>query len=189
MIEREIKLPFADHEAARRAVLAAGGRLVASRRLIEDRLFDTPDSRLRREGLALRVRRDAGQVLLTCKSPAPGGLVKTREELETRAGDAETIEMILNALGYREAFRSEKYREEFALAGGVSVALDETPIGVFVELEGEEAAIVAAAATLGRGPADFVLESYPSLYRGWCRARGLSPGRMVFDGHAGSREG
>ena len=42
-VEQEIKLVFADVEAARQAVQTAGGRLVVSRRLLDDTLFDTPD--------------------------------------------------------------------------------------------------------------------------------------------------
>jgi adenylate cyclase class 2 len=186
MIEREIKLSFADHEAARHAVLSAGGRLVASRRLIEDRLFDTTDGQLRASGRALRIRRDGRRVLLTSKGPAASALVKAREEFETEVGDADTVESILATLEYRQAFRSEKYREEFTLAG-VVVALDETPIGVFVELEGAEASIVAAAALLGRTPADFVRQSYPALYRAWCHARGAVPGDMMFAGRSDER--
>ncbi len=179
MIEREVKLSFAEYEAARQAVLSAGGRLAVPRRLMEDRLFDTSDGQLRAGGRALRVRRDAGRVLLTSKGPATSQLVKAREEFETDVGDADTMEAILAALGYRQAFRSEKYREEYTL-DGVVVALDDTPIGVFVELEGTEGAIVAAARLLGRTPADFVLQSYPALYRAWCDARGAAPGEMVF---------
>ncbi len=180
MIEREVKLPFATCEAARQAVVTAGGRLVASRRLIDDRLFDTPDGVLRRGGSALRVRRDGEHAFLTCKRPGPPAPVKVREEFETRVGDAGAIEAILTALGYRQAFRSEKYREEYA-AGDACVALDETPIGVFVEIEGAEADIAAIAAALGRSAADYVLDSYPSLYRAWCRARGRGEGDMLFD--------
>jgi adenylate cyclase class 2 len=180
MIEREIKLPFSDVESARRAVQAAGGRPTTARRFIADRLFDTPDARLRREGRALRVRRDGARTMLTAKGPAPSERVKAREEFETSVGGAEPIEAILGALGYREAFRCEKYREEYALADGVTAAVDETPIGVFVEIEGDEAAILEAATTLGRGPDDFILDSYPALYHAWCRARGLPAASMTF---------
>jgi adenylate cyclase class 2 len=179
MIEREIKLPFPDVESARRAVQAAGGRPTVARRLIDDRLYDTPDARLRREERALRVRRDDGRATLTTKGPAESSVVKAREELETPVGAAEIVEAILAALGYREVFRSEKYREEYAL-GDVSAAVDQTPIGIFVELEGDEAAIIAAAAALGRGAEDFILESYPALYRAQCRARGLPVTAMTF---------
>jgi adenylate cyclase class 2 len=180
MIEREIKLPFDDVAGARQLVLAAGGRPAVPRRLIDDRLFDTPDQRLRREGRALRVRRDGSRTTLTAKGPAPSTIVKAREELETTVGGADTIEAILVALGYRQSFHAQKYREEFTLPGSVCAAVDETPIGVFVELEGDEDAIIAAAAALGRAPAAFVLESYPALYHAWCAARGLRAGEMLF---------
>ena len=180
MIEREIKLPFPDVAQARQLLLAAGGHPTVPRRLIDDRLFDTADQRLRRAGRALRVRRDAGRTILTTKAPAPSERVKAREELETGVGDPVMIEAILAALGYEQTFRAEKYREEFAMPSGITAALDDTPIGVFVELEGEESAIVAVAAALGRAPADFILASYPALYQGWCRDRSVPADAMVF---------
>ncbi len=180
MIEREIKLRFQNADEARAAVTTAGGRLVASRRLIEDRLFDTPDGHLRTTGRALRVRRDGARALLTSKAPAPSGLAKAREEFETEVGHAGTVEAILGALGYARAFLSQKYREEYRL-GDVIAAVDETPIGVFVELEGPEAGIVAAARLLDRGPAEYLVDSYPALYFAWCRRRGHEPGNMVFE--------
>jgi adenylate cyclase class 2 len=180
MIEREIKLPFADLEAARQAVVTAGGRLVVSRRPIDDRLFDTADGALRRAGRTLRVRRDGQRTLLTCKGPAPPGLVKIREEFETEVGDAETIEAIIGALGYRQTFRSQKFREEYAATDGASIAVDETPIGVFVEIEGSEAAIITTATALGRSTSDYVLDSYPALHRAWCQRHGLAAGDMLF---------
>jgi adenylate cyclase class 2 len=184
MIEREIKLLFADHEAARQAVVTAGGRLVVSRRLIDDRLFDTSDGGLRRAGITLRVRRDGRRTLLTCKRPAPPGLVKIREEFETEVADAETVEAILAALGYRQTFRSEKFREEYAATEGTSVAVDDTPIGVFVEIEGSEAGIVATATALGRSVSDYVLDSYPALYHAWCHRHGRVAGDMRFSERA-----
>jgi hypothetical protein len=43
--------------------------------------------------------------------------------------------------------------------------VDETPLGTFVEIEGPPETIHEAARILGRGPEDYVLESYPDLYR------------------------
>ncbi len=59
-------------------------------------------------------------------------------------------------------FRYQKYREEYRL-DGVIVAIDETPIGVFVELEGDETAIAAAATDGPAGPG-YVLASYRTLF-------------------------
>lgn len=179
-VEQEIKLAYPSPEAARQAIAAAGGRLVHPRRLIEDRLFDDAEDRLRRAGTALRVRQDAARAFLTWKGPVAGdGAIKAREELETAVGDAHVLVTVLRALGYRERFRSQKYREEYALAGAV-VTVDETPCGVFAEIEGDSSAIAAVAAALGRGPSEYILASYPSLWFEWCHARGHVPGDMLF---------
>ena len=52
--------------------------------------------------------------------------MKLREELETSIGDGALVLAMLERLGFRVWFRSEKYREEFALAD-VVIAIDETP--------------------------------------------------------------
>ena len=48
---------------------------------------------------------------------------------------------------------TRSYRQEFA-KDDVIVAIDETPIGTFVELEGGEQGIVSAARALGRETVD-----------------------------------
>jgi adenylate cyclase class 2 len=178
-LEQEIKLAFDQIEAARQAVIAAGGRLAVSRRLLDDRLFDTVTLDLRRAGKGLRVRRDADHAFLTFKGPVHASPVKAREELETTVGDASTAEVILRALGFRQVFRSQKYREEYAV-GQAHVAIDDTPVGVFVEIEAAPDEIARVATALGRSPDDYLLESYPSLWRRWCEARALAQGDMLF---------
>jgi adenylate cyclase, class 2 len=63
----------------------------------------------------------------------------------------------------------------------VIVAIDETPVGVFVELEGDEHGIMEATRALGRSPEDFVLDSYRSLFMEHRRAHGLPATDMLFD--------
>jgi adenylate cyclase class 2 len=179
MIEQEVKLAFDGLEAARLAVTAAGGRLMVPRRLIEDRLFDTPDGRLGRADKTCRLRREPGRAFLTFKGPLLPGHVKSREETETPVADADAIERILVALGLEPAFRSEKYREEYVL-DEATVTVDETPIGIFVEIEATPTLIDRVAHRLGRAPADYRLESYPRLYADWCAANGRPPGDMTF---------
>jgi len=179
MIEQEVKLAFDGLEAARLAVTTAGGRLIVPRRLIEDRLFDTPDRRLGRGDKTCRLRREPGRAFLAFKGPALPGPVKSREETETPVGDADAIERILLALGLEPAFRSEKYREEYAL-DEATVTVDETPVGIFVEIEGTPAVIDRVAGRLDRTPAEYRLESYPRLYAAWCVAHGRTPGDMTF---------
>lgn len=133
---------------------------------------------MQREGVALRVRRDGDRCLLTFKGPALAGPVKTREELETEVAHADTLDAILSALGFEPRFRSQKFRTEYAL-GRAHIAVDEAPVGVFVEIEATPDDIAGVAAVLGRSPADYRLESYPTLWREWCRAHGLPFGDML----------
>jgi adenylate cyclase, class 2 len=185
-VEQEVKLAFPTIEAARRAVHTAGGRLVVSRRLLDDQLFDTPDLHLRSLGTAVRVRRDGTGAVITWKGPAQPGPVKSREELETGVDDPRVIEAILDTLGLRPCFRSQKFREEYAL-DGATVTVDETPFGVFAEIEADPVRIERVALALGRSPADYRLESYPTLWQRWCEAQGLTPRDMVFpDGLGGA---
>ena len=179
-LEREIKLRFAGPEAARAAVLAAGGAPVRSRRLQEDCLLDTADGLLRSRRSALRVRIESGHTLLTFKGPVQPSVMKLREELETVIGDGSVLLRVLEELGFRVWFRYEKYREEFAL-DEVLVAIDETPVGTFVELEGSDRGITAVAARLGRGPSDYLTDSYRGLYVRDCERRGVPTSNMLFE--------
>jgi adenylate cyclase class 2 len=150
-------------EDARRRVLGLGAAPLRGRRLQHDVLVDTADGRLQAGGSALRVRADGGRAFLTYKGPIVPGPLKTREEIETEAGAAAPLLAILAAAGLTPVFRYEKYREEYAADGAV-VAIDDTPIGVFVEIEGEADAIHALAGALGCQPSDYVTASYRGLF-------------------------
>jgi predicted adenylyl cyclase CyaB len=162
MLEQEVKLRFESLEAARQAVLTAGGRLVRSRRLQDDHFLDTPDLTLSTARLALRLRREPDRVTLTYKGVPQGGPVKTREEIETTAASADALELVFARLGFTEQWRFEKHREDYAL-GDAQVFIDDTSAGVFVEIEGAPALIESTAALLGKSPSDYILSSYRSL--------------------------
>jgi len=179
-LEQEIKLRFESAEAARAAVLAVGATPLHGRRLQEDCLLDTTNDDLRRRRSALRVRQDGGRSLLTFKGPVQPGTVKVREEIETVVGDGTVLMRILSELGFHVWFRYEKYREEFALDDCI-IAIDETPVGVFVEIEGGDRGIAAAAHALGRSPDDYVLESYRGLFVRHCQEMGVTPTDMLFE--------
>jgi adenylate cyclase class 2 len=179
-LEREIKLRFESVETARAAVLAAGATPLLGRRLQEDALLDTDDEMLRRRRCVLRVRFEQGKSRITFKGPVQPSLMKLREELETVVGDGQVLLNIFEALGLHVWFRYEKYREEFSHED-VTVAVDETPVGVFVEIEGSESGIVSMADALGRSSADYVLDSYRGLFLKHRDELGLSGTDMVFD--------
>lgn len=162
-VEREIKLRFESAAAARDAIVATGAAERRARQLQDDRLLDWPDGRLRERGCTLRVRDQPGAAALTFKGPRQPDAMKVREELETAVADASLLVLLLERLGLRVWFRYQKYRQEYALPG-VVLTIDETPIGTFVELEGDEQGITDLAAAMGRTPRDYVTDSYYALF-------------------------
>lgn len=180
ILEREIKLRFENPEGARAAVIRAGATPIRSRRLQEDCLLDTPDNVLWRRRCVLRVRMEAGKSFLTFKGPVQPSAMKVRQEVETVVGDGPALLQMFEELGFRVWFRYQKYREEFAL-DDVIVAVDETPLGTFIELEGGEGGIAGMAEALGRGPADYLLDSYRGLFEQDCEQRGVPLSDMLFD--------
>src|SRR3954469_14916968 len=180
MIEREIKLRYDLVESARAAVLAAGGTPLLGRRLQEDALLDSEDESLRRRQCALRIRVENGKSRITFKGPVQPSDMKVRDEFETIVGDGVWLLRVFEELGFHVWFRYEKYREEFCHEE-VIVAVDETPVGVFVEIEGSEQGITTMATLLGRRAEDYVVDSYRGLFLKYREEAGLKGPDMLFD--------
>jgi adenylate cyclase, class 2 len=184
LLEREIKLRFPTAAAARAAVVALGAVPAHARRLQDDSLYDTPDETLRQKGCVVRIRTERWSngpdtTTLTLKGPVQPGEMKIRDEHETRVENGHAVQQAFDVLGLRPWFRYQKYREEFS-ANGVIIAIDETPVGTYVELEGGETAIYATTAALGCTPADFIVDSYYRLFMKRRNELGLRGDDMLF---------
>lgn len=180
--EVEIKLRMHDAAAGVRLLTEAGFR-VRHRRLFERNvLYDTGDGSLRRAGRLLRVRQVGEETLLTYKGPGEPGKHKVREEIELELSSAEPFDAILNRLGFAPSFRYEKFRTEFdpPAAGGIAM-LDETPIGTFLELEGDPDWIDRTAATLGFSESAYITASYAQLHLDRLSERGEPFTHMLFE--------
>lgn len=187
--EVEIKLPVADLKDFLERLGRLRPRRIAERKFEDNFVLDLPESKLRDRGLLLRVRNESGKGYLTFKSP--GRVSKTfkiREELETECDPAETLE-IFQKLGYKIFFRYQMYRtiyqakaaaEKKVRPAPVNVMIDETPIGNFVELEGDPQGVSQVAESLGYRRRDFIRESYYSLFLVFCRKNERSARDMVF---------
>jgi adenylate cyclase, class 2 len=176
--EVEIKLALKDPAAGRRLLKRAGFHIKTSRALEQNTLFDDGEQRLRKAGTLLRLRTFGKRHIFTLKGQTEPGKHKTREELEADIADRGTFEEILNRLGYRPTLRYEKYRTEYEQPDGSGTAmLDETPIGVFLELEGPAEWIDRTAGTLGFSETDYITQSYLELHY---RVTGDEAGDMVF---------
>ncbi|HEX3662994.1 MAG TPA: class IV adenylate cyclase [Acidobacteriaceae bacterium] len=169
-LEIEVKFRVADPAALRRHLATAGFHEKTPRTFERNVLYDTPDRRLRARTAILRVRKYGERWVVTFKCPPPdndpSARHKSREETETPVQDGEAIGHIFTQLGYQPTFVYEKWRTEFADATGHCV-LDETPIGVYAELEGPPEWIDASGHKLGIDPADFITLSYGRLFEQW----------------------
>jgi adenylate cyclase class 2 len=184
-IETEIKLRVPEGENAHSLIERHGFRIARERVFEANTIYDTSGGRLRAAGELLRLRQTGAGGLLTFKGRGEPGRYKARPEIETEVADPAATARILEAAGFRPVFRYEKYRTEFdrSDANG-SVVFDETPIGIYLELEGEPQWIDAVAAELGFHDSDYITASYGKLYVDHCRAVNKPPGDMVFPAKA-----
>lgn len=200
--EIEIKLRVDRRRTLEERLRLLGFRELRGRHFESNCLFDFADRRLYKAGRLVRLRHANGEGILTFKGPAVrSGLYKIREEVETRVEDASLLAEVLEGIGLTEVFRYEKYRTVYGRVGpepeghrkgrakawgnslgpeGPKLLYDETPIGDYVELEGPERWIDEVARQLGYGRGEYITASYGRLYREHCRARGASPGDMIF---------
>src|SRR5713226_5755231 len=203
--EREIKLRVDDLGALRRG-LAKLSALVVTPRVHElNAVFDTSGFDLAKREHLLRIRKETAgasggrtsragtHALVTFKRPVSaagsngkGERHKVREEIELEVSDEKALARIFEALGLNAWFRYEKFRTTFRLRGsqrwakGLLIELDETPIGIFLELEGSASAIDRAARALGFETGDYILANYMALYREYCQSQGEEPRDMLF---------
>jgi adenylate cyclase class 2 len=59
--------------------------------------------------------------------------------------------------------------------------LDETPVGVYFELEGQPNWIDRTARRMGFAESAYIMASYHGLYIDYCRDRGVPPTNMTFE--------
>ncbi|MGH9630438.1 MAG: class IV adenylate cyclase [Bryobacteraceae bacterium] len=181
----KLRLTGADHGST---LLANAGFTVKTPRALEVNVYhDSDDKVLRRKQAVLRLRETGGRSILTFKGRLQadaGGeseKYKSREEIEVSISDFGNCQLILERIGYRPVFRYEKYRTEFQRSAEAGIAtLDETPIGVFLELEGAPEWIDRTACELGFGEMDYIRSSYGELYREHRRRHPECPVNMTF---------
>jgi adenylate cyclase, class 2 len=178
--ETEIKVKIEDIEDFCLQLDVLNPRILAERHFEDNYLLDFSDGKLQSGRCLLRIRFAQGCGMLTFKGPPRSdGIFKTREEVETRVEDATAMLQVLERIGMSVCFRYQKYRREFAF-DQVHVAVDETPIGNYVELEGTEDGIRVLAHKMGIAETQFLRLSYYSLYLEHCQRTGRVPNFMVY---------
>jgi len=183
-IETEIKFRVDDAVGLASRLREAGFREETPRTFEMNVLFDTPDRKMRSRTEILRIRNYGGRWVITHKrlpDGRPGEDVhKHRIETETQVSDGEVLAEVFRSIGLVEAFRYEKWRSEWSDGTGHCV-IDETPIGVFAELEGEAEWIDRTAARLGVERSAYITLSYGRLFEQWCAEHNCAAKDLTFE--------
>ncbi|MDP9119809.1 MAG: class IV adenylate cyclase [Acidobacteriota bacterium] len=176
-MEREIKFRSDDLEKLRERLAELEAERIGPAAFEDNLILDREDELLN-NGKILRLRTDGTRAYLTFKGPMHlEGKLKIREEREFGIENAEEAQALFENLGYSVVRRYQKMREEWQL-GGVTIALDHTPIGDFAEFEGDGAETVARRCgfDLEKGEA----RSYLRLYQDYRKEHPEAPPEMVF---------
>ena len=183
--ETELKFSVDDIAALRLAAGRLGLTLRTERSFESNTLYDTPERDLRAKHQLLRLRHYGALCLLTHKrvaeENAPDERYKTRIETETAVEDGDALAEVFAQLGYGPVFRYEKFRTEWDAGDGNHLVLDETPIGIWAELEGEPAWIEEMLGKLGVGRERVTTESYGALFLRWSKQTGSPAENLTFD--------
>ncbi len=182
-IEIEVKFRVHDQDALTSRLPDLGFRCDTPRTFERNTLYDTADRQLRARREILRIREYGGRWVVTHKQTLPDESAdaphKQRIETETAVEDGSAMERIFAALGYAPAFVYEKWRTEWSDAHGHCV-VDETPIGLYAELEGPHAWIESTLDRLGISRTDVTTLSYGRLFEDWQEQTGSPAQNMAF---------
>jgi len=136
-VESEVKFYLSDKSSFEDRLRRIGARLLHERVHEVNYRFDTPHMTLSREHRVLRLRQDDA-ALITYKGPSSlEEGVTVRDEIEFEVSDFSSARQLLEALGFIESVRYEKWRTTYLL-DELEITLDEMPFGNFTEIEGNE---------------------------------------------------
>ncbi len=179
-LEVEVKFYLSDANGTRARLLALGavslGRIFETNICLEDK-----EKTFKARGVLLRLRKD-DKARLTFKSPPRNGdpQFKVYREIEVTVDDFGNCQALLEALGFFPERRYEKWRETF-LYGDTKLLIDTTPVGVFLEIEGEKTNIRALADRLNLTWDHRILLNYLAIFEIVCKGESLPFGDMTFE--------
>jgi adenylate cyclase, class 2 len=175
-----MKVPVHALGPVRHALEASGGHLEQALTLEDNLVLDDLEGSLRTSGRLLRIRRWGDQWTVTFKGVCSfRDGIKSRPETETSLGDGSALLTMMAELGISPVRRYQKRRETWQ-CDGVVVALDETPMGCFVELEGDPEHLADLAGHLGLDPGAAVSGTYLELWNRYRETHPEAPAEMVF---------
>ena len=185
--EIELKFPVDSLPEFERKLRGAGFLLETPRTFESNTLYDTPTRDLKEKGELLRLREYGGRHIVTHKrhpdKEDTASMYKVRIETESEVSDGPAVAEIFTRLGFCPAFRYEKYRSEYSHpdSPGSHLVVDETPIGIFAEVEGPTGWIDSTLEQLGVDQGRCLTESYGKLFLVWKQSTGSPATNLTFD--------
>ena len=184
--EIELKFPVHSLSSLERRLRDLGFRMDTARTFESNTLYDTPERMLKGRGELLRVRQYGERAVVTHKRHPDeeelGTMYKVRVETESEVADGAAMAEIFTRLGYGPAFRYEKFRSEYSDPDGLGHAvIDETPIGIYAELEGPKEWIDRTLEALGVDRGECLTQSYGKLFLEWKERTGSGAEHLTFD--------
>ena len=162
-LEIEVKFFITDEHDVRRRLKALGAK--ARPKVFESNTrYEDSRHSLERSGKLLRLRRDSScRLTYKCRPAVEDHECKVFRELEVHVDDCDTMDAILEALGYRPVQIYEKWRRTYNWRD-VELCLDVMPFGTFLEIEGAKESIKVTAAELGFAWKDRILLNYLAIF-------------------------
>jgi adenylate cyclase class 2 len=186
-LEIELKFYVSDFESLRARLTNLGAVRTGQPALEHNIRYETEDNRLLKNKCLLRLRKDR-QTTLTYKSPPPerDDRFKVYRELEVSISDFETMDAILNALGFFRRQVYEKQRETWQLNDAL-LCLDTMPFGSFLEIEGHPDTITQGIRDLGLAWEHRILANYLGMFETLKKKEGWTFFDVTFNNFADVR--
>lgn len=164
MKEIEVKVVVKDFKVIKKKLKELGAKKKCPKTFEKNVLFGHKKLRFKQDWI-LRLRKFGKKNLLTLKTNAKGKKgFKVREEINILIEDFEKMKKIFTKLGFFEVFYYEKYREDY-IYNGLNISLDKTPIGNYVELEGDYKNILDFLKKINVKIEETISISYLQLFR------------------------
>jgi len=151
MHETEIKILEIDRKEIEKKLISMGAKKVFDDE-IHAIYYDFPDKSLKNANKVLRLRKEGGKSVLTCKKNLEGTEAKVMEETELEVSDFLTMKLIFELLGFTSWLEMKKHRTRYELCK-VHFELDKyygkyNYIPEFLEIEGPDVAAIYKYAEL-----------------------------------------
>lgn len=181
MIEIELKFEIEDVEKVAQGLKGLGFASKRERTYEKTVMYDNPAGLMQITDGRVRVRQSGNRVEFSYKIPITRDGIKRELEHEVVVSDFSELEKILEKMEFTPTTSYERYRTELE-KDGVKATIDEFPFAKFLELEGPEDQIKAAAEGLGFAMKDNLTDSCDTLFTKWRQEQGLNPvPHMRFD--------